>query len=91
MAGHRRERGDDIALTSRHSQRSERLFRATAAARTATDRAVLAFDYLRAELAATDRRHRPAATEVADRAAVALRGLADELYQAAIKERRASR
>lgn len=91
MAGHRKLRGDPITLVARHDTRRLRLARETAAADTPRRRAEIAFDYLRAALSATDRNHRRSADDAADRAATTLTTLADELYAAAIKDRRTNR
>lgn len=91
MAGHRKSRGKPIALITRVDQRRLHLARATADAPTARHRATAAWDYFRSALAATDRNRPQEAAEACDRAAALLRQLGDELYDAAVKDRRVTR
>lgn len=91
MAGHRKTRGNPITLIARVDQRRDHLARATADAPTARHRATLAWNYFRAALASTDRNRPAEAAEACDRAAALLRLLGDELYDAAVKDRRATR
>lgn len=91
MAGRRRGTGRKITLEARYERRRELVARAVAEADTPMERLRAGYDHLRAALACTDRRHRELADEIADRAAVALQDLGNELYRKAIRERRASR
>lgn len=91
MAGHRRGTGRKITLAARYERRRTQVRRQVSEADSPMKRVLAAFDHLRAAIASTDRMHREAADDIADRAAIALQLLGDELYETAIRERRASR